>query len=129
MFVLSVAEQFQLLGITALIYDPRSPGTSEGTPRNEIDPMKQVEDYSDAFTFLSTLLVVDSDRIGFWGMSFSGTIALCAAALDKRAKFVIAICPLCPSSAARVGSRKCSQKLPKTESRKSRETPRSTSRY
>jgi fermentation-respiration switch protein FrsA (DUF1100 family) len=94
MFVLEVAEQFQLLGITALIYDPRSPGTSEGTPRNEIDPMKQVEDYSDEFTFLSTLLVVDSDRIGLWGMSFSGTIALCAAALDKRAKFVIAICPL-----------------------------------
>jgi len=27
-------------------------------------------------------------------MSFSATIALCAAALDKRAKFVIAICPL-----------------------------------
>jgi hypothetical protein len=65
MFVLEVAEQFQLLGITALIYNPQSPGTSEGTPRNEIDPMKQVEDYSDAFTFLSTLLVVDSDRIGF----------------------------------------------------------------
>jgi fermentation-respiration switch protein FrsA (DUF1100 family) len=94
MFVPEVAEQFQLLGITAVIYDPRSIGVSDGTPRNEIDPMKQVEDYSDALTFLSTLPMVDSDRIGFWGMSFSGTIALCAAALDKRAKFVIAICPL-----------------------------------
>jgi fermentation-respiration switch protein FrsA (DUF1100 family) len=94
MFVPEVAEQFQLLGITSLIYDPRSTGVSDGTPRNEIDPMKQVEDYSDALTFLSTLPIVDSDRIGFWGMSFSGTIALCAAALDKRAKFVIGICPL-----------------------------------
>lgn len=56
--------------------------------------MKQVEDYSDALTFLSTLHQVESDCIGFWGMSFSGTIALCSAALDKRAKFVIAICPL-----------------------------------
>ncbi len=94
MFVPEVAEQFQLAGVTALIYDPRSTGSSDGTPRNEIDPMKQVEDYSDAFTFLSSLPLVDSSRIAFWGMSFSATVALCAAALDKRAKLVIAICPL-----------------------------------
>lgn len=94
MFVPEVAEQFQLAGITALIYDPRSTGTSDGIPRNEIDPMKQVEDYSDALTFLSTLPIVDSNCIGFWGMSFSATVALCGTALDKRAKFVIAICPL-----------------------------------
>jgi hypothetical protein len=56
--------------------------------------MKQIEDYSDAATFLGTISVVDPNSIGFWGMSFSATIALCAAALDKRAKFVIAICPL-----------------------------------
>jgi fermentation-respiration switch protein FrsA (DUF1100 family) len=94
MFVPEVAEQFQVAGITALIYDPRSTGTSDGIPRNEIDPMKQVEDYSDALTFLSTLPIIDSKCIGFWGMSFSATVALCAAALDKRAKFVAAICPL-----------------------------------
>jgi pimeloyl-ACP methyl ester carboxylesterase len=94
MFIPEVAEAFQLAGVTALIYDPRSTGASEGQPRNEIDPMKQIEDYSDAATFLRTLPVVDPNCIGFWGMSFSATIALCAAALDKRAKFVIAICPL-----------------------------------
>jgi fermentation-respiration switch protein FrsA (DUF1100 family) len=96
MFIPEVAEVFQLAGVTALIYDPRSTGASEGQPRNEIDPMKQIEDYSDAATFLGTLPVVDPNCIGFWGMSFSATIALCAAALDKRAKFVIAICPLMP---------------------------------
>jgi fermentation-respiration switch protein FrsA (DUF1100 family) len=94
MFVPEVAEQFQQAGITALIYDPRSTGMSDGTPRNEIDPMKQVEDYSDALTFLRTQPSVDPDCIGFWGMSFSAMVGLCAAALDKRAKFVIAICPL-----------------------------------
>ncbi len=94
MFIPQVAEEFQLSGITALIYDPRNTGMSEGQPRNEIDPMKQIEDYSDAATYLKTLPVVDPSCIGFWGMSFSATIALCAAALDKRAKFVIAICPL-----------------------------------
>ncbi|KAI0868180.1 Alpha/Beta hydrolase protein [Hypoxylon argillaceum] len=33
-------------------------------------------------------------RITFWGFSFGGAVALNAAALDKRAKAVIAVCPL-----------------------------------
>lgn len=94
MFVPEVAEQYQLANITALIYDPRSLGLSDGTPRNNIDPIKQVSDYSDALTFLRTLSIVDPDAISFWGMSFAATIALCAASLDKRAKCCIAICPL-----------------------------------
>jgi len=94
MLLPEVAENFQRAGITVLIYDPRSIGLSDGTPRNEIDPIKQVEDYSEALTFIGTLSMVDPDRIAFWGMSFAGTVALCAAALDKRAKLVIAVCPL-----------------------------------
>lgn len=89
-----VAEQFQLAGVTALIYDPRSIGLSDGSPRNEIDPAKQAEDYSDALSFLATQPMVDPNRIAFWGMSFSGMIALTAAALDKRAKLVIVVCAL-----------------------------------
>ncbi|KAI9642740.1 hypothetical protein NHQ30_008471 [Ciborinia camelliae] len=94
MFVPQVAEQFQKHNFTALIYDPRSLGLSDGEPRNEVDPMKQVSDYSDAFTFLTTLPIVDKDEIFFWGQSFAGCVALCAAALDKRAKACISICPL-----------------------------------
>ena len=93
MLLPEVAESFQHEGITALIYDPRSIGCSDGLPRNEIDPMKQVEDYSDALTFLSKHPLVDPSQIAFWGMSFSGSIAACAAALDKRAKLVIMVCP------------------------------------
>ena len=89
-----VAEHFQSAGITALIYDPRCTGLSDGLPRNDIDPVKQVEDYSDALTFLSGLPTVNPDQICFWGMSFSGTVSLCAASLDKRARLVIAVCPL-----------------------------------
>ena len=88
------AEYFQRAGFTVLIYDPRSTGRSDGQPRNEIDPFKQVEDSSDALTFLSGLPSVDSSRMGFWGMSFGAAVSLCAAALDKRARFVIAACPL-----------------------------------
>ncbi|KAL9122681.1 MAG: hypothetical protein Q9187_000767 [Circinaria calcarea] len=93
MLLPEVAESFQRDGFTVLTYDPRSIGLSDGLPRNEIDPMKQVEDYSDALTFLAKNPLVDPSRIAFWGMSFSGSVAACAAALDKRAKLVIMICP------------------------------------
>ena len=65
MFVSEVEETFQLAGITALIYDPRNTGTSDGMPRQEIDPIKQAEDYSDALTFLAGLPMVDPHRIAF----------------------------------------------------------------
>jgi len=94
MFVPDVAEQFQKNGITALIYDPRPLGLSDGLPRNDIDPARQVSDYSDAVTFVKSLPNVDSSMIGIWGMSFSGVIALSATALDPRIRFCIAICPL-----------------------------------
>lgn len=77
----------------ALIYDPWSLGLSDGLPRNEIYPSKQAEDYSDALSYLSSLPMVDSSSIAFWRMSFSATVALCAAALDKRASLIIAVCP------------------------------------
>ncbi|KAM3496763.1 hypothetical protein MY10362_009866 [Beauveria mimosiformis] len=94
MFVSQVAESFQRSNVTALVYDPRTLGESEGLPRNNIDPLAQVSDYSDALTFLKSQSVVDSNNISFWGMSFSGLVALNAAALDKRAKCCIAVCPL-----------------------------------
>jgi fermentation-respiration switch protein FrsA (DUF1100 family) len=63
-------------------------------PRNDTDPRKQAEDYHDALTFMSGLSMVDPNRIIFWGFSFAGMVSLTAAALDKRAKLVIAVCPL-----------------------------------
>lgn len=88
------AEHFQKAGITTLIYDPRGTGISDGHPRNDIDPFKQVEDLSDALTFLGSLPNVDRDQMGLGGMSFGAVVSLCAASLDKRARFAIAICPL-----------------------------------
>lgn len=89
-----IAQYFQKHGITALVYDPRTVGSSDGMPRNDINPAEQATDYHDALTFLRNDERVDPDRIAFWGFSFSGTVALTAAALDKRAKLIIAVCPL-----------------------------------
>lgn len=89
-----IAEQFQSAGITVLVYDPRTLGLSDGLPRNDIDPARQTSDYSDAITFVRSLPGVNPSRVGVWGMSFSGVIALSAAALDPRIRFCIAVCPL-----------------------------------
>lgn len=94
MFVPNIAQSFQDAGITALVYDPRTIASSDGTPRNNINPAQQVTDYHDALTFLKSDPRVDANRIAYWGFSFSGAVALNAAALDKRAKLVVAVCPL-----------------------------------
>ncbi|KAI0100769.1 Alpha/Beta hydrolase protein [Nemania sp. FL0031] len=89
-----VAEYFQKSGITALAYDPRTLGESDGSPRRDIDPMKHVSDLHDALTFLQKHSMVNPDQVAYWGFSFNGVVALNAAALDKRAKCVIAVSPL-----------------------------------
>ncbi|PGH05503.1 hypothetical protein AJ80_08324 [Polytolypa hystricis UAMH7299] len=89
-----VPEEFQKANITALVYDPRSTGKSGGIPRNDIDPFKQAEDYSDAFCYLSTLDLVDPKAIIFWGVSLSAGIALSAASVDRRIAAIIAIAPI-----------------------------------
>ncbi|KFY02232.1 hypothetical protein O988_02305 [Pseudogymnoascus sp. VKM F-3808] len=87
-------QQFQKAGITVLLYDPRNTGTSTGFPRNDIDPTRQVEDYSDAYTYLMTLPIVDPSCIAIWGVSFTGGTVLASAALDKRPFAVIAVAPI-----------------------------------
>ncbi|KAI1178917.1 alpha/beta-hydrolase [Nemania sp. FL0916] len=94
MIVAEIAEYFQRAGFTALTYDPRSIGQSDGQPRNDIHPSRNVEDYHDALTFMKRHPLVDPSKIIFWGYSFSGMVALVAAALDKRAAAVVAMCPL-----------------------------------
>ncbi|KAF9892642.1 hypothetical protein FE257_001044 [Aspergillus nanangensis] len=89
-FVAGIAAWFGRNGLTALVYDARTIGTSDGLPRNDLDPQKMAEDNSDAVTFLQKEGWVDPDRIAIWGFFYSSGIALEAAAFDKRVKAVIA---------------------------------------
>lgn len=41
-----IAERFQSEGYNVLLYDPRNIGASDGTPRNEIDPLQMAGDLS-----------------------------------------------------------------------------------
>ncbi|KAL8923197.1 MAG: hypothetical protein Q9208_004760 [Pyrenodesmia sp. 3 TL-2023] len=94
MLLPEVAGFFQSKGFHVFTYDPRSVGDSDGLPRNQIDPLKQAEDLSDILTTMTKLPNVDTSRIILWGMSFGGTVSACAAALDRRVKALVMICPI-----------------------------------
>jgi fermentation-respiration switch protein FrsA (DUF1100 family) len=87
------APRFQEAGLAALVYDNRNWGESEGTPRLEVDPYMQQQDYLDAFDYAASLPDVDGERIAYWGSSFSGGNVIVAAAVDKRIKAAVVQCP------------------------------------
>src|ERR1700753_764819 len=51
----TLARQFQAAGISALDYDHRSFGSSDGDPHQEANPVQHAEDYHDAARALADL--------------------------------------------------------------------------
>ncbi|MEV8569597.1 alpha/beta fold hydrolase [Streptomyces sp. NPDC051322] len=76
-----------------LSIDFRHLGLSDGLPRQDLDPWRQIEDYRMAITYLGGLEEIDSDRIGVWGTSFSGGHVLVVAATDPRVRAVVSQVP------------------------------------
>src|SRR5258708_16065263 len=83
------AEYFVRQGLATLIFDYRNLGASEAEPRQHLDPWAQIEDYSNAINFAETQTDLDSDRIGVWGISYSGGHALILAAIEPRIKCAV----------------------------------------
>jgi len=83
------AVRFAREGFAALAFDYRGFGASEGA-RGRLVPQEQIADIRNAVTFAQSLGEVDPARIGLWGTSFGGANAISAAALDERAKAVVA---------------------------------------
>jgi len=92
------AQAFAEAGFACLAYEHRGYGRSDGWPRLETDPWRQVEDMRAAISFVRTLPGVDPERIGLWGTSYSGGHALTVAALDRRVRCVVAQVPLVSGS-------------------------------
>ena len=87
------AEVFAAGGLTALVYDHHGLGASDGEPRQVIDPWLQARDYRAALTWLGARDDVDAARLGVWGSSFAGGVALVVAAIDRRVRAVVANVP------------------------------------
>ena len=87
------AEVFARAGLAVVVYDNRNLGASDGEPRFEIDPNAQMRDYGHAITYAASQSVVDGNRIGVWGTSYTGGLVLIAAAIDRRVKCVVCQVP------------------------------------
>jgi hypothetical protein len=81
-------------GIGCLLFDYRNFGESDGTQRQHVDPWMQIEDYRNAISFAETLSEVDVNRIGVWGISYSGGHALIVGALDSRVRCIVSNIPV-----------------------------------
>jgi dienelactone hydrolase len=87
------AEKFASNGFVVLLHDHRNFGASDGTPRQDIDPWRQVADWRRAISFLEHQDDVDAKRIGLWGTSYSGGHALVLGATERRLRAVVAQVP------------------------------------
>ena len=88
------AEVFAAAGVSALLYDHRNFGLSDGEPRQEINPWVQCRGYRDAITYAATIADHDPARIGLWGDSYSAGGVFLVAAADPRVKAVVGQCPV-----------------------------------
>lgn len=89
-----VAQLFADAGLAAILFDYRNFGASDGARRQHIDPNAQLEDYRNAISFAETLPEVDPERIGVWGLSYSGGHALILGATDPRVRCVSSQIPV-----------------------------------
>lgn len=88
------AEAFARAGIAALVFDYRNLGVSDGEPRQHLDPTAQIRDYQNALSFLERSPGIDADRLGAWGISYSGGHVLVLAATDPRVKVIVSQIPV-----------------------------------
>lgn len=88
------AKEFVARGFAALVFDYRRLGASDGEPRQHLLPWDQIEDYKNAITYLEGRTDIDADRIGAWGISYSGGHVLILGAVDPRVKVVVSTVPV-----------------------------------
>jgi fermentation-respiration switch protein FrsA (DUF1100 family) len=88
------AEEFAAVGLASLIFDYRYMGGSTGEPRQHIDPWQQIQDYRNAISYAEGIAEVDPERIGAWGISYSGGHVLILGAIDPRVRAVCGVVPV-----------------------------------
>ncbi|GAA4701532.1 alpha/beta hydrolase [Pseudonocardia yuanmonensis] len=87
------AQAFAAAGFVVLLHDHRGFGASDGAPRQDVDPWRQIADWRRAISYLEGRPEVDARRIGLWGTSYAGGHALVLAATDRRIRAVVSQVP------------------------------------
>jgi uncharacterized protein len=87
------AAAFAAAGFTALVFDYRNFGHSEGHPRQLVDLSGQLSDIRAAITYLRCRGDVNPDHIVLWGNSLGGAHVISVAAEDPLIAAVIAQIP------------------------------------
>lgn len=85
-----VAARLAQRGIASLRFDYSGCGDSEGA-KGWIDPRDRGDDALSAFAWLGAHDAVDEGRLGVYGHSYGGPVALAVAARDRRARAVVAV--------------------------------------
>ena len=88
------AEAFLEAGMNALVFDYRNLGVSDGDNRQHLDPWAQIRDYESAISYLERHPSVAAERIGAWGISYSGGHTLILGAIDPRLKSIVSQIPV-----------------------------------
>lgn len=91
--LLPYAEAFAKAGFHALAFDYRGFGLSDGKKRQYVSAPDQIADWQKAIGVLRRHEHVDAERIGLWGVSFSGGHVLHLAHMDERIRAVVAQVP------------------------------------
>jgi pimeloyl-ACP methyl ester carboxylesterase len=85
-------------GVATLIFDYRHLGASDGEPRQHLDPWKQIADYRsviDGVCYLDEYDgIVDRERLGVFGISYSGGHVLILGALEPRVRAIVSVVPV-----------------------------------
>ncbi len=94
------AQRLHASGLQVLLFDHRGFGLSGGSPRRQVNRWTQARGYRDAITFLTRRPDVDPGRVGIWGDSLSGGVAICVAAFDPRVRALVVQVPACGANHA-----------------------------
>jgi uncharacterized protein len=78
-------------GYVTLAFDASHQGESGGYPRDTESPAERLEDIRCAVDYLTTLPMVDEDRIGLIGVCAGGSYALGVAPTELRAKAIASV--------------------------------------
>ncbi len=87
------AEVFCRQGIAVFLFDYRTFGDSEGSPRQQVNPGKQLADWRAAIAHVRALAYFRDSRLALWGTSFSGGHVVSIAAEDSSIDAIIAQVP------------------------------------